>query len=65
MQNIIKIDAQRNRLAITLQSSGSNRVLLNMVMNLRVRKNAGKLLNKALVSSEALSYMGLFKEAGL
>jgi hypothetical protein len=64
-QNIIKIEVQRNRLAIRLQSSGSNRAFLNMVMNLRVRKPAGKLLHKALVTSEALSYMDLFNEAGL
>ena len=52
-------------MGIRLQSSGSNRVLLNMVMNLRVRNNAGKLLTKALVTSEELSYLKLVNEASL
>jgi len=35
-------------MAIRLQSFGSNKVLLKMVMNVSVRKNAGNLLTKAL-----------------
>jgi hypothetical protein len=60
-----KIDVQRKRMAIRLQSSGSDKVLLRMVMNVRVRKNAGNLMTKELVSSEELSCMELITEASL
>jgi len=50
-------------MAIRLQASGSNKVLSNMVMNLRVIKNAGNLLTKALIPTEELSYMELITEA--
>jgi hypothetical protein len=36
-----------------------------MAINVRVRKNAGNLLTKALVPSEGLSYMELITEASL
>lgn len=52
-------------MAIRLQSSGSAKVLSNIVMNLRVRKNAGNLLTKTLVPTEELSYMELVTEATL